>query len=513
VLENVNMTGKLALLSAIALGGLAAVAGAAYVQGSHAQASIGKMAGADLAVVIDLNHLYASGLQTGQATRTLLLDPNDRSAKANYDDSHRAFVETLDRLVRIAPQATRARLEEVRRLWEQDHSLKLEVHRNARDGRPEDAAALLVEKETPLWRGLRKKILELLDEQKDQFAQERDRQVAAFRERRAFVATVAVLSALLLVGLSVVIGRNITGPLAQAIGFAERIARGDLSVRADSTRRDEAGRLLSAMSRMVERLGSVIIEVRTGADALAGAAGQVSSTSQALSGGTGEQAASIEETSASLEEMNASIAQNAENSRHTEAMASRGAQEAAEGGKAVEETVAAMRAIAERITIVEEIAYQTNLLALNAAIEAARAGDHGRGFAVVASEVRKLAGRAQGAAGEIGALASQSVGLAERSGRILRELVPAIGKTADLVQEVAAASREQASGVAQITKAVSQVDHVTQRNAAAAEELSSTAEELAAQAESLQQAVGFFRIVDAPSLPRRAADTAPQRAA
>ena len=513
MLENMNLTGKLGLLGLIVLGGLGSVVGAAYVQGRDAEAGFAKLAGEDLQLVIDLNHLYASGLQTGQATRNLLLDPGDASAKTNYDASHRAFVETVDRLARTAPPETRARLDEVRRLWDRDHALKLEIHRTAARGAPEQAAALLVEKETPLWREVKKAVLGLLDEQTARFARDKDREIAAFRERRMAVASVAALSALLLVALSVVIARSVTGPLTQAVGFAERIARGDLTVRAASPRRDEAGRLLSAMSHMVERLASAIGEVRSGADALSGAAGQVSSTSQTLSRGTSEQAASIEETSASLEQMSASIARNAESSRHTDEMAARGAQEAAEGGKAVDETVRAMRDIAERIAVVEEIAYQTNLLALNAAIEAARAGEHGRGFAVVAGEVRKLAERAGRAAGEIGALASRSVGLAERSGRILGELVPAIGKTADLVQEVAAASREQASGVAQITRAVSEVEQVTQRNAAAAEELSSTAEELAAQAESLQQAIAFFRLGAEPGTPRLPAATAAQRAA
>src|SRR6266540_2184521 len=209
--------------------------------------------------------------------------------------------------------------------------------------------------------------------------------------------------------------------------------------------------------------------------------------------------------------MSASITQNAESSRQTEAMAQGGAKDAKESGTAVAETVDAMKAIAEKISIIEEIAYQTNLLALNAAIEAARAGEHGKGFAVVAAEVRKLAERAQEAAKEIGALAGTSVKAAERSGALIVELVPVIRKTADLVQEVAASSHEQSTGVSQVSKAMGMVDQITQQNASAAEELSSTAEEMASQAESLQDLVSFFQLNEA-SLHRATPRAAPPAA-
>jgi methyl-accepting chemotaxis protein len=227
------------------------------------------------------------------------------------------------------------------------------------------------------------------------------------------------------------------------------------------------------------------------------ASAQVSASAQMLSNGTSEQAASVEETTASLEQMNASITQNAENSRQMEHMAIKGAVDVQESGKAVAESVGAMKTIAEKISIIEEIAYQTNLLALNAAIEAARAGEHGKGFAVVATEVRKLAERSQTAAQEISSLTASSVRVAERSGELLSNLVPSIQKTAELVQEVATASREQAAGVAQVNRAMTQVDQVTQRNAAAAEQLSSTAEQLAVQAASLLKAMGSFQLTEA----------------
>ena len=300
------------------------------------------------------------------------------------------------------------------------------------------------------------------------------------------------------------ITRQLGGEPAQIAEIAERIALGDLAWRTDSGRKADTGALL-AMMNMTDKLSRIIGEVRSGAEALSSAAGQVSSTSQSLSQGTSEQAASVEETSSSLEQMSASITQNAENSRQTEQMAVAGARNAEESGKSVTQTVAAMKEIAEKISIIEEIAYQTNLLALNAAIEAARAGEHGKGFAVVATEVRKLAERSQKAAGEISGLAAHSVKVAEKSGQLLFELVPAIKKTADLVQEVAAASQEQSAGVTQINKAMTNVDQVTQHNASAAEELASTAEEMNSQAESLQQLMGFFRLADQRELRRGAA--------
>jgi len=317
-----------------------------------------------------------------------------------------------------------------------------------------------------------------------------------FDATRALTIALLIASVLATVGLAAYVTRSITGPVGRAVAAAERIAQGDLTREVEATSRDEVGRLLAAMQAMTEKLAQTIGDVRSGADALAGASATVSATAQALSSGTGEQAASVEETTSSLEEMSASITQNAESSRRTESMAKEGAQNAEESGKAVTETVQAMKSIAEKISIIEEIAYQTNLLALNAAIEAARAGEHGKGFAVVATEVRKLAERAQKAAKEIGAEAGSSVKVAERSGKLIVELVPVIRKTADLVQEVAAASAEQSAGVAQVSKAMGTVDGVTQRNASAAEELSSTAEEMASQAESLQQLMAFFALSD-----------------
>jgi methyl-accepting chemotaxis protein len=300
----------------------------------------------------------------------------------------------------------------------------------------------------------------------------------------------SMLSVLIAWGMT----RSITRPLNEAIGVAERVADGDLSMQVVSRTRDETGRLMAAMATMVERLTQTIGEVRSAADNLSSASEQVSATSQSLSQSASEQAASVEETSATLEEAAASIKQSAENARVTADIATGAAKEARMGGEAVTATVQAMKNIADKIGIIDDIAYQTNMLALNAAIEGARAGEHGKGFAVVAAEVRKLAERSQVAAQEIGALASSSMQVAEQAGSALTALVPAIGKTADLVQEINAASNEQAAGIDQINLAVGQLNQVTQQNASASEELAATAEEMSGQAEQLQQLMATFQL-------------------
>jgi methyl-accepting chemotaxis protein len=294
--------------------------------------------------------------------------------------------------------------------------------------------------------------------------------------------------------ITLVISRGITKPIQEVVHVVETISSGDLTKSVTVDRSDEIGRLFAAMAKMTGKLNEMIGEVRMGAGSVSTAATQVASSATSVSQGTSEQAAAVEQVTSSMEEMNASITQNAENSRKMEQMARKGAQDATQSGQAVLEAVSAMKSIAEKIAVIEEIAYQTNMLALNAAIEAARAGEHGRGFAVVAGEVRNLAERCRTAAQEIGGLAASNVQIAERSGGLLNELVPAIQKTADLVQEVAATSGEQAAGVSQINRAIGQVGLVTQRNAAGAEELSSTAEELASQAEALQDMISFFRV-------------------
>ncbi|UOA09799.1 methyl-accepting chemotaxis protein [Methylobacter sp. S3L5C] len=288
----------------------------------------------------------------------------------------------------------------------------------------------------------------------------------------------------------------VIGPLNEAVKVFVAMEAGDLTKTVNGDYNGQLKDFKETINNTITKLSEVISQVNGAAYNIASASEEVSATAQSMSQATSEQASSVEETSASIEEMSASIDQNTENAKVTEGMATQASSDAVQGGSAVKETVSAMKSIAGKIGIIDDIAYQTNLLALNAAIEAARAGEHGRGFAVVAAEVRKLAERSQVAAQEIGELASSSVEMAESAGKLLDTIVPSIKKTSDLVQEIAAASEEQSSGAAQINTAMDQLNKITQQNASASEELAATSEEMSGQAMQLQELMAFFTVAD-----------------
>ncbi|WP_407177434.1 methyl-accepting chemotaxis protein [Bradyrhizobium sp. STM 3562] len=349
----------------------------------------------------------------------------------------------------------------------------------------------------------------------------------------------SIIAALLIALVSATwISLSISRALARAVGLADAVAVGDLSQKIDYSNNDEVGDLIRslnamtvnlnatagvaneiangnltveakrlseqdtlgmALERMVEKLRQIVAEALTAAQNVSAGSQELSASAEQLSQGATEQASSAEEASSSMEEMAANVKQNAENASQTEKIAAQSAKDAEASGAAVGRAVQAMQTIAEKITIVQEIARQTDLLALNAAVEAARAGEHGKGFAVVASEVRKLAERSQAAAAEIGTLSSETVKVAQEAGGMLAKLVPDIKKTAELVEEITAACREQDVGSAQINQAIQQLDKVGQQNASASEQVSSTSEELASQAEQLQSTIAYFRIDAAAS--------------
>lgn len=295
------------------------------------------------------------------------------------------------------------------------------------------------------------------------------------------------------VGISLYITRSITIPTGLCLKFANALAEGDLTQRVEVNSNDEIGQLVKAMDTLGGSLRNVVADISKAADNVASGSAEMSATSQQLSQGASEQSASAEETTSSMEEMTSSIQQNADNAKQTDKIASKAAADTQASEQAVNQTVQSMKEIAEKINIIEEIARKTDLLALNAAVEAARAGEHGKGFAVVASEVRKLAERSQTAAADISRLTVSGVTVAEGAGLMLNKLVPDIRKTAELVQEINAASNEQNVGAGQVNKAIQELDKVIQQNAAAAEEMASTAEELTSQAEQLQGSISFFK--------------------
>ncbi len=436
-----------------------------------------------------------------------------QTARSKGDEARVALKEALDAALAISTEEGRPRWLKIQALAEDANAADDRVRALMQSGALDQAERVSVTEGRQAANALDDAVEELVTLSKQQLADAISDEQASYETTRNVMLTVSAVAAAIALLAAIWISLTISRGLLRATTAVRTVAEGDLTSTAEITQKDEIGELLGHVNAMIERLRGVVADALAASDNVSSGSQELSSSSEQLSQGATEQASSAEEASASMEEMAANIKQNADNAAQTEKIARQSAKDAETSGEAVGRAVGAMRTIAEKISIVQEIARQTDLLALNAAVEAARAGEHGKGFAVVASEVRKLAERSQAAAAEISALSGETVQVATEAGDMLNRLVPDIRKTAELVAEISAACREQDIGASQINEAIQQLDKVTQQNAGASEEMSATSEELAAQAEELQASIAFFRVDNAAQARQAQPRPAPARPA
>ncbi|WP_296039235.1 methyl-accepting chemotaxis protein [uncultured Agrobacterium sp.] len=433
----------------------------------------------------------------GLAEGDLLLAATDQKISAAFDtieDERKNFRTALDAGEASAPEEFKGKWAEIREFWSGYEKLEDRLVGFMKTGRRDDALALNQNEGTIAGQKL-DALTESLASLTEASVQKADEASdAAYQSTFGTLVIIACVAGLVSIVSAIWISISVSRGLTRATTAVRRVAEGDLTESVQVTSRDEIGVLITHVNEMVERLRGVVGDALAAADNVSSGSQELSSSSEQLSQGATEQASSAEEASASMEEMAANIKQNADNAAQTEKIARQSSKDAEASGEAVGRAVVAMRTIAQKISIVQEIARQTDLLALNAAVEAARAGEHGKGFAVVAYEVRKLAERSQAAASEISSLSGETVQVATDAGEMLNRLVPDIRKTAELVSEISAACREQDIGASQINEAIQQLDKVTQQNSGASEEVSATSEELAAHAEELQASIAFFKV-------------------
>lgn len=502
-MKNLSIKNKLTVvLSIIMLCGMLAV-GASLGGLLRVEKQVMEMTARDQALAFASTEMLAQGLQMEQALRNIVLDFNNERAHKNMAEAAREFTQLTEQATQLASHdaATLEALQAITELRNRQQPIQARIVKLA-EQEPSAAIVLINTDETPLWRNLRGRLVDLTKVKKTELQAAVSNIESIGKTTVRTSVSIGILALLVLVVAGYWLTRSITRPLAEAVDAANRLAAGDLTLRLIPGSRDETGQLIAAMANMVARLAQTIGAVRNASDTLGCASQEITSTAQCLAQSSTEQAASVEQTSASVEQMGASIERNSGNAKLTDGIATKSAHAAGEGATTVRDTVVAMQQIAAKIGIIDDIAYQTNLLALNAAIEAARAGKHGKGFAVVAAEVRKLAERSQVAAQEISQVAQGSVQLAERAGTLFDDILPSITKTSKLVQEISGASLEQSSGVGQIHAAVNQLKQTTQQTASASEELAATADTMSGQVDELQQLMSFFQLGATHEVPR-----------
>ena len=466
----------------------------------------------DQQVLQNATMLYAQGLQTGQAIRNIVLDPTDDQAVKNLDASITAFNQVLDRsraLIESVPGLADS-LTKIADLQVKREPVLRQITAMARQDATA-AAEYLKQNDTPVWREIRTTVQTLIQQRTAQVEATRN-DVIEFTDTMFFWSLVAAVCAVLLgVLIALYLTRSIMRQLgaepALAVDVTHRIADGDLAVVIPDESR-HPGSLIQAIGSMQRHLSDVVVQVRSGAHAIAAATGQIAAGNRDLSARTDEQASSLQETAASMEQLTSTVQQNSGNARHANELATTASQVAERGGAVVQEVVDMMSTInqsaskiGEIIGVIDSIAFQTNILALNAAVEAARAGEQGRGFAVVASEVRALAQRSATAAREIKALINESVdqagagaSLATEAGKTMHEVVDSVKRVAAIISEISLASHEQTTGIEQVNTAILQMDSVTQQNAALVEQAAAASAALQQQAAELVRIVARFHL-------------------
>ena len=460
---------------------------------------------------------HVAGLIDREGASILAPESSDLEAAAQALTGHAAGLErVVADLVRTAGTPEEQRLADQLRAHHQTFAaVHSKIAALAREHSDRAAVALANGKGAPAVKQLTTVFSDMLAFEVGALTAAQQASAGAYGSARSLMIITFVLALTLVAAAAFAVVRYLTRALGSAAELAGTVAHGDLTRTVEVTDHDEIGEVVTSLNDMVDTLRRVVGEVTAAATSVATGAEQLSATAGQVAQGASQQGAATEQTAAAMEQVAASAQHNADNARETDRLAARTSENAQASGRAAADTLAAMTEIAKKIGIVEEIARKTDLLALNAAIEAARAGEHGKSFAVVASEVRKLAERSSGTASEISALSSNGVALAERAGTMLERLVPDIRKTAQLIEAVSAATREQDAGIDQTNKSLQDLDRVTQQNAAAAEQLAATAGELSNQAHQLQSAVAFFQVerdgAPAPAHARPRAPNGPAR--
>jgi methyl-accepting chemotaxis protein len=465
---------------------------------------------------LDLARSVDAGVSMMVRAEKNLVLTSDPAQTRQFEGAIASWRNQVDEMMRQglagAPAETKATWNQLGEQWNDFKPVNDRVRALAATDKPAGVALSLGDSRAKA-EAVTKTVEDLAKAQEDRMHAADDDTEILYNTARKTMLILGVVAFLITAAAAAYLAVLITRGLKVAGDAMRQVAEGDLTRTVEIKNRDEIGDLLGHVNNMIERLRGVVGDATAAAENVSAGSQELSSSSEQVSQGATEQAAAAEEASASMEQMAANIKQNADNAAQTEKIARQSSKDAESSGVAVDRAVGAMRTIAEKIGIVQEIARQTDLLALNAAVEAARAGEHGRGFAVVASEVRKLAERSQTAAAEISSVSSDTVKAATEAGEMLTKLVPDIHRTAELVSEISAACREQDIGATQINEAIQQLDKVTQQNAGASEQISTTSEELATQAEELQTSIAYFRVDDHASLRvERAAPVAVRRA-